>query len=224
MINPYFNHQTEASEQNLVNDLIVESIQMFGMDVQYLPYVPGAPDSLFGEDATSSFNKAFVIEMYFENVAGFEGEKNFFSMFGLESRKSATLIVADSRFKEVVKNQEGFASLPVQQQTDAYVRPMEHDLIRIPLTGDIFEIKFVDHESVFYQVGKNYIWRLSVEKYRASNESINTTVQEIDDLAAALLNSNSVANVPLADNQQLDTEAAINLDTTEDDIFSEGNL
>lgn len=172
--NPYYQHltHTNTNEQNLYNDLLIESIRNYGMDIVYIPRSTEKLDLLFGEDVLSKFERSYDIEMYFESVDGFSGDRNFLSKFGLEIRKQANFIVSKDRFTQEV-------------QDDPYtpVRPNEGDLIYMPLTGDLFEITFADHEAIFWQLGKVYVWRLLVEKFRYSSERIETGIEEIDTIA-----------------------------------------
>ena len=170
-VNPYYQHLTfnNGNEQNLYNDLIKESIRNYGMNVYYIPRTNEKLDLLFGEDVLSKFDSSYMMEMYFESVDGFAGDRNFLSKFGLEIRKQANFIVSKDRFSEEV-------------QTDPFtpVRPKEGDLIWMPLTRDLFEITFADHEAIFWQLGKVYVWRLLVEKFKYSSERIETGIEEID--------------------------------------------
>lgn len=169
-VNRYLKHLSfgNVSEQNLVDDLIVESIKIHGMDVFYIPRTAQKMDDIFGEDILSRFQDKFEIEMYFQSVGGFDGG-NFLSKFGLEIRKQATFVVSKTRFNQIL-------------QTDANleVRPKNGDLIFMPLTRDLFEIIGVTHESIFHQLGKVYVWALTVEKFAYSSEDINTGIPEID--------------------------------------------
>jgi len=148
-----------------MEDLVIESIKIHGMDVKYMPRELVNKDNLFGEDTLSKFESAYDVEMYIKNVEGFDGEGDLLSRFGLEIRDSMTLTVAKSRFEAEVTGQS---------------RPNEGDLIYFPLNDKLFEIKFVEHEAVFYQHGKLYIYDLRVELFDYSSEIINTGNTEID--------------------------------------------
>jgi hypothetical protein len=172
-INPYYQHltHTNSNEQGLYNDLIIEAIRNYGMDVYYIPRTNDKLDLLFGEDVLSKFESSYLIEMYFESVDGFAGDRNFLSKFGLEIRKQANFIVSRDRFIQEVQTDPGVP-----------VRPREGDLIWMPLTRDLFEITFADHEAIFWQLGKVYVWRLLVEKFKYSSERISTGINEIDNI------------------------------------------
>ena len=176
MINQYFADLYTATDadQALFDDLIVESIKVHGRDFYYLPRTLTNFDSFFGEDSISAFNSAVTLEFYMENVQGWEGDGKFLSKFGLEIRDEATLTVARSRFKEEVT-----ALFP-----DITV-PREGDVIVFPSTVDkrmrAFEISYVNGESVFYQLGDLYIWKLTVRNFEYNGESFNTGVESIDD-------------------------------------------
>lgn len=166
-VNPYFqggNGPGGFGEQLLLEDLIIESIKVHGMDMLYLPRSLVTSEELL-EARLTTFDRAYLIEFYLENVEDWEGEQEFISKFGLEVRKSATLLVARKRFQD-----ETF--LP---------RPVEGDLIYWPLTGATFVVKFVEDENPFYQIGKLYVFKLSIEQYEFSHENFQTGVEEVDD-------------------------------------------
>lgn len=162
--NHYFNHIRQFNEQNLVEDLVIESIKIKGMDVFYLKRTMLNKDWLFGEDPRSLFGDVRPIEMYLETANSFEGAGDILSKFGLEVHDNATFIVSKKRF----------------QKESLMDRPLEGDIIYFPLTKGFFEIKFVEHEYPFYQLGKNYVFKLSCELFRYSEEVFNTGEADID--------------------------------------------
>ncbi len=176
--NPYFN-KSHTGEQGLFNSLKTESIQVLGHMFYYLPRDVVTRDLVLGETDISKFPLAIPIEMYMENVLGFQGEKELYSKFGLEINSSYNLIVSVDRWEAEVKTQvEGSSELNVLVTS----RPQEGDLIYDPLVKMLFEIKFVDHESEFYQVGKNYIYKLSCEAFQYNSEELNTGIADIDSI------------------------------------------
>jgi hypothetical protein len=338
MLNQNFNFQTRFSEQDLYENLIIESVQTYGMDIQYCPKTLVNFDALLGEDNQRAFLKSITIEAYQENLDGFFGDKNFLNKLGLNIDKEASFIIAKRRFDEVVLGlnwrdfwketntysvndavhyqgkvytnisavhnlqftlsgvsgiftqfdpiigltsgatglvssfdpltnililtdvvgtfvvsetiNDTFGSFPSPESiiTDSsinfifpgtgiintittgtnisplsdtthwkvmqQVRPMEGDLIYLPITGDIFEILFADHEEVFYQLGKIYVWKITAEKFRYSHETLDTGIDAIDEIATQLENDDSLINDPLADNDNISdsVEAFLNLD------------
>jgi hypothetical protein len=168
--NVYFSHGTK-DEQYLIEDLIVESLQIYGQDFYYIPRKLVAKDEILGEDRLSEFKTAYPIEMYLENVDGFEGQGAFVQKFGLMMEQSATLTVARRRWDQLV-GRFGQTQLPI--------RPCEGDLLYFPLTKGLFEIKFVKHQDPFYQLGKLYVYQLQVELFQYASEYIDTGVKEID--------------------------------------------
>ena len=171
--NVYFTQGT-ANEQYLLEDLIIESIQIWGQDFTYIPRTLVAKDEILGEDRLSTFNTSFSIEMYLESVDGFEGQGAMIQKFGLMMEQSATLTVSRRRWEQVV-GRYNHGQLPN--------RPSEGDLLYFPLTGGLFEIKFVQHQDPFYQLGKLYVYKLSVELFQYSSEHIDTGIAEIDAFA-----------------------------------------
>ena len=169
--NPYFKFGTN-SEQNIVENLIIECLQIYGQEMFYIPRTLVSKDEILGEDRLSEFKNAYPIEMYFENVDGFGGNGAFMSKFGLMIEQSATLVVARKRWQQAVA-QYGQTILPN--------RPAEGDLLYFPLTGGLFEIKFVQHQNPFYQIGKLYTYKLDIELFQYASERIDTGYGVIDD-------------------------------------------
>lgn len=168
--NVYFSHGTR-NEQYLVEDLIIESLRMYGNEVMYIPRTLVSKDNILGEDRLSEFKSAFPIEMYFENVDSFGGQGAFIQKFGLMVEQSATLVVARRRWEQFV-GRYGATTVPT--------RPNEGDLIYFPLSKGLFEIKFVQHQDPFYQLGKLYVYKLQVELFQYSSEAIDTGIAAID--------------------------------------------
>jgi|TARA_R110002096_G_scaffold171321_4_gene344107 hypothetical protein len=178
--NSFFKHT--SNEQQVVEDLTIESIQIHGQDMVYIPRTLVNKDDLFGEDSISKFESGTEIEMYIESVDGFEGDGDFISKFGLEIKDSMSLVVSKKRFEQEL----------------AMTRPLEGDLIYFPLTNGLFEIKFVEHENPFYQLGKLYTYKLSCELFQYSQEDIETGWSDIDtvesDNQATAINLTLTAN------------------------------
>tara|TARA_B100000949_G_scaffold78280_2_gene69729 strand:- start:1795 stop:2655 length:861 start_codon:yes stop_codon:yes gene_type:complete len=170
--NVYFNHFDSAPEQDLHQDLIIESIKNYGIDVYYLPKQYINEDVLYGEDTISEFNQAHLIEMYIKTVDGFEGEGDFISRFGLEIRDQVVFSVARRRFD----------NLDITEQD----RPLEGDVIFLPLNKKLYEIRFVEHESMFYQFGKLPIFDLTCELFQYDDQKIDTGVADIDEIEDTL--------------------------------------
>ena len=168
--NVYFTQGTK-NEQFLVEDLIIESLKIYGQDFFYIPRTLVSKDEILGEDRLSKFTSSFPIEMYFENVDSLDGQGAFIQKFGLMMEQSATLVVARRRWEQMV-GRFGATIIPT--------RPCEGDLIYFPLTKGLFEIKFVKHQDPFYQLGKLYVFKLQVELFQYASEKIDTGIKEID--------------------------------------------
>lgn len=170
--NVYFNHAVK-NEQSLYEDLVIESVKRYGIDVYYIPRTITNLDNLLNEDIASEFGDAYLLEMYLEDVSGYGGEQTIMSKFGLEIRDQSNWIVSKRRWEEFVG---------IQNNTIIAGRPNEGDLLYIPLTGSFHEIKFVEHEQPFYQLGNIFVYRLSCETFEYSNEKFDTGVEEIDSI------------------------------------------
>ena len=169
----YFGNYNNKGEQRLIEDIIVESIKIMGVDTYYLPNDNDqARDLLYGEDPVRKFESAFPIEIYVNNFTEYGGEKEFFSKFGLEIKNKVTVTMSKRSFSQRVPQ-------------DTYTRPREGDLIYIPFlngTGELFEITFVNQTKDFFMLGRQvpYFYELELEKFRYSQESIQTGQMEID--------------------------------------------
>lgn len=168
--NPYFT-QGVVNEQNLVEDLIIESLKIYGQDFLYIPRTQVSTDRIFGEDRLSKFEHAYPIEMYFDNITSFAGQGAMIQKFGLLMDQSATLTVARKRWMDLIA---------IHGNTHLPNRPNEGDLLYYPLTKGLFEIKFVKHQEPFYQLGRLYTYKLDIELFQYSSEKIDTGIPEID--------------------------------------------
>ena len=168
--NTHFSHAV-SSEQHLYEDIVVESLRMYGQEVLYLPRKIVEEEDIFNEEVQSQFLDAYSVEMYIENTDGFEGEGDLLSKFGVEVRDQATFIIS-------VRSWERFISLDSNLATS--FRPNEGDLIYLPLSGSMFEIKFVEHEDTFYQIGKLFVFKMRCELFEYSGEDFDTDVIEVD--------------------------------------------
>jgi hypothetical protein len=168
--NSYFTQGT-VNEQNLMEDIIIESMKIYGQDMFYIPRKLISKDEILGEDRLSEFTSSYPIEMYFENIDSFDGQGAMLQKFGLMMEQSATLVVARKRWTQLIG---------VHGETIIPTRPCEGDLLYFPLTKGLFEIKFVKHQDPFYQIGKLYVYKLQVELFQYASERIETGIPDID--------------------------------------------
>ena len=162
--NVFFTHGTR-NEQFLQQNLVEEYIKMFGMDVLYIPRQLIAKDNVFNEEVVSQFDDSYIIEAYLENFDGFQGGGDLLTKFGIRQTDEITLVISQQRFSDLISQ---FLLLDTDYQ--APERPQEGDLIYFPLTSNYFEIKFVEHEEPFYQLGKGYVYKLKAELFEYSDE------------------------------------------------------
>ncbi len=166
-LNNYF-QKYNNNEGNLLEDLVQESIQVFGHEVSYLPRTQNNLDNIFGEATASSFESAYPVEVYIKTTDGFEGEGAFVGRFGLEIREQITFSMSQRTWKGL-----GLTT-----------RPLEGDLIWFDTAQKMFEIMFVEHQAIFYQLGRLPVYDLSCEFFEYSSEDIDTGIPKIDAVEA----------------------------------------
>ena len=172
-----------AQEQKFMENLVVESIEIYGQDIYYVPRNLVNRDTFFGEDSDSQFDSARAIRAYVNNVEGWEGQGELLSKFGVRVEDKTTFIFSREKFKEKVDDLE---VLNVEG------RPNEGDLIWFPTTKHLFQIQFVEAEKPFYQLGKGYVWECQCELFEYSDEDLDTGVAEIDAIETAFANAITV--------------------------------
>jgi len=242
--NFFFNNFQNSQEQLLIENLVIESIKIYGHDVKYVQRTLRNRDGLYGEDAqTSRYSTALDVEMYIKDVDGFKGDGEFLSKFNLEIRDSITFTLAKRTFFDEVGN---ILSLD---------RPREGDLVFFPLNQKCFEIKYVEQESIFYQMGSLQMFDLKCDLFEYNGELFETGEPDIDALyttynlalpvstfistggfdefslaaedGSYLITEgvDSVADIdPAADNATIEAEADNFLDFSETNPFSEGRF
>ena len=175
-----------AQEQKFIENLIVESIEIYGQDIYYVPRTIVNRDNVFGEDSDGKFESAKAIRAYVNNVEGWEGQGELLTKFGIRIEDKTTFIFSREKFKEkvddsTVLNVEG--------------RPNEGDLIWFPITKHLFEIMFVEVEKPFYQLGKGYVWECQCELFEYSDEEIDTGIAALDAIETNFANAITVGLV-----------------------------
>lgn len=169
--NVYFNPKVK-SEQSMYENIIIESLKIYGQEVWYLPRRWQNNDAILGDDPVSSFDKALPLMMYIENADGFEGEGDLFAKFGVEIRDEATFIVAR---REWLKES--------QTETDiSFYRPREGDLIYLKLADRIFEISKVEDEAPFYQLSNLPVFKMRCNLFENNDENFETQFEKLNDV------------------------------------------
>lgn len=196
-VNSYFNLYSATNEQDLVENMVIESIQARGFDVQYIPRDSVNPDYLTGDSPGEIFEAAFPIEMYLESVDSFGGDTMMMSKFGLHIEDTATLVVSKKRFKE-------------ETATNADISyPRQNDLLYLPFSKSIVEIESAPTEEPFYQLGKNYVYKLRVRAFNYNHQDFSTGITDVDTftLGLDLDGDDLLAGDTFGDNIDIDTEA-----------------
>lgn len=169
--NPFFSNYDYFNEQQLIDDLVIESIQIYGVDTYYVTRTTTTEtfDRIMNEDSLTIFDQAFHVDLYVKSVDGFAGEGDFLSKFGLQIRDQATFTIAYRTFERFVT-----------RLNNLIIRPKEGDLIYMPMNRKFFKIMHVEHESVFYQSGSLQVYDLKCELFEYSNERFTTGIEDID--------------------------------------------
>ena len=178
--NTYFTQGT-VTEQNLYEELVIEAMGIYGSDVYYMPRHIVSSDRITNEVIESKFEESHLIEMYLESTEGFEGDGTLLSKFGLEIRDQVNLVVAKRTFLSTM-----------QESQEDRIRPLEGDLIYLPTSKSLFEIKFVEHEQPFYQLNNLPIYKLNCELYEYQGEDIDTGIGQVDAVQSIHAESTSI--------------------------------
>lgn len=175
-LNPFF-LQGSRSEQNLIQDLINEQLKIYGVEITYIPRKMVRRQTILEEIQSSKFDDNFLLEAYLNNFDGYSGAGDIMTKFGVSVRDEVSLTISKERF-------EDFISPFLEDEDDLEIelasRPREGDLVYFPLGQRLFEVKFVEHENPFYQLGKNYVYEIQCELFEYEDEVINTSIDEID--------------------------------------------
>lgn len=174
MRNHYFSDKVR-SEQNLYEDIVIESLKIYGQDVFYLPRDTVGEDRIFGDEVPARYNSNYKIEMYIDNIEGFDGEGDLFSRFGVEIRDEATFVVARKRWTQTVSKYDNEINS---------VRPLEGDLIYLPMSKSLFQIMHVEHEQPFYQLANLPVYKCRAQLFEYNDEDFDTGVGGVDRIEA----------------------------------------
>lgn len=175
-LNPFF-LQGSPSEQRLVQELINEQLKIYGIEVTYIPRKFVRKETILREVSSSKFDDNFLLEAYVNTYEGYGGSGDILSKFGMSLRDELELVISRERFEDFISP---FLEEMDQNEIELVTRPREGDLIYFPLGQRLFEVKFVEHESPFYQLGKNYVYTLKCELFEYEDEVIDTSIDEID--------------------------------------------
>ena len=168
--NFYFNNFSNSQEQLLIEDLVLESIKIYGHDMFYCPRTLIAKDDIYGEDSLSEYNIAYPIDLYIKSYDSYEGDGSFLSKFNLEIRDQVTLTVSVRNFMNEIGSLE------------LIDRPQEGDLIYIPMLDRLLVIKYVNKNAVWYQMGSIQMYDLICEVFEYSSERLRTGIAAIDNI------------------------------------------
>ena len=175
-LNPFF-LQGSFGEQRLVQELINEQLKIYGVEVTYIPRKYVRKQTIIEEVQSSKFDDNFLLEAYVNTYDGYSGAGDIMTKFGVSLRDELTVTVSRERFEDFIAP---FLEDESDQEVEVSGRPREGDLIYFPLGKRLFEVKFVEHENPFYQLGKNYVYELKCELFEYEDEVIDTSIDAID--------------------------------------------
>ena len=175
-LNPYF-LQGSPSEQRLIQELINEQLRIYGVEVIYIPRKFVKKETILKEVSSSKFDDNFALEAYVNNYEGYTGAGDVLTKFGVSLRDELSLIISKERFEDFISP---FLSTMDPEEIELSTRPREGDIIYFPLGQRLFEVKFVEHEQPFYQLGKLYVYELKCELFEYEDELIDTSIDEVD--------------------------------------------
>ena len=173
-LNPHF-LQGSRGEQRLVQSLINEHLKIYGVEVTFIPRKFVNQSTIIEEVTASKFDDNFAVEMYVNSYDGYSGAGDVLTKFGMSLRDEVELTVSKERFEEFIA-----PFMDASDDIDLSSRPREGDLVFFPLGQRLFEIKFVEHEDPFYQLGNTYVYKLKCELFEYEDEVIDTSIDIID--------------------------------------------
>lgn len=213
--NVYFQNFDNFGEQNLIEDLVIESIKIYGHDVYYCPRTLVAKDDIYGEDTISEYNNSYFVEMYIKSYDAYEGDGTFLSKFNIQIRDQMRFVIARRTFNDEVGANE------------LIDRPQEGDLIYSPMMKRIFVIMYVNNKPVFYQMGALQMYELTCEVWEYSSEKLNTGIPEIDSLENKYSYALEHFNVSVSDGTLVDddgepiTQGQFSFDKQNNDVLAD---
>ncbi len=175
-LNPFF-LQGSPGEQRLVQELINEHLRIYGVEVTYIPRKFVRKQTIIEEIQSSKFDDNFLLEAYVNNYEGYSGSGDILTKFGMSLRDELDLVISKERFEDFIIP---FLNAMDENEIELASRPREGDLVYFPLGQRLFEVKFVEHEQPFYQLGKNYVYEIKCELFEYEDEVLDTTIEEID--------------------------------------------
>ena len=201
-LNPFF-LQGSVGEQNLMQELINEQLKIYGVEITYIPRKIVNRSTVFEELERSKFDDNFLLEAYVETFDGYGGQGDIMTKFGMTLKDELTVSISRERFEDFIAP---FMEAMPDDEMIIDTRPREGDLVFFPLGNRLFEVKFVEHEDPFYQLGKNYIYKLQCELFEYEDEVIDTGVEEIDTKIEDL---GHITDLPLVQNVSTATATAV---------------
>lgn len=216
MANHFFNNFTNVPEQNLVEDLIIEFMGIYGHAARYCPRTLIHKDDIYGEDPVSEYNNAYQLDLYIRSYDNYEGDGTFLSKFNLEIRDQVKFCLARKIFNDEVG------------QYESLDRPQEGDLIYSEMMKRLFVITYVDNTPIFYAAGTLQVWDLVCEVFEYSNEHLNTGFAEIDNIEVDFSTNMENQGVLTNDNYMITDESGFaivigqfDFDTQMQDVFAD---
>jgi len=173
-LNPFF-LQGSPNEQNLIQDLVNEHLKIYGVEVTYIPRKFVRKQTILKEVQSSVFDDNFLLEAYVNTFDGYGGQGDIMTKFGVSLRDELTITISKERFEDFIS-----PFLAADDDYELATRPREGDVVFFPLGSRLFEVKFVEHEQPFYQLGKNYVYQLKCELFEFEDEVFDTDIEEID--------------------------------------------
>ena len=201
-LNPFF-LQGSVGEQNLMQELINEQLKIYGVEITYIPRKIVNRSTVFEELERSKFDDNFLLEAYVDTWDGYGGQGDIMTKFGMTLKDELTISISRERFEDFIAP---FMEAMPDDEIIIDSRPREGDLVFFPLGNRLFEVKFVEHEDPFYQLGKNYVYKLQCELFEYEDEVIDTGVEEIDTKVEDL---GHITDLPLVQSVSTATATAV---------------
>lgn len=165
IINPFFDHKLTDDNVHQVTDILTSDIiQKMGIVGYFLPRKYAGIDRVLGEAFDVSFKEAWQFSMIMQNYSSYNGMGSFFDYAGLRTNDEMTVMINPKMFRHQCGG----------------IDPQVGDWVYFKMDNALFEVKYVDPYTKFYQYGNLSQKSMILSKVVYNQEDIEAEVQNAD--------------------------------------------